>query len=150
MKVEHAVKRRRRPTRPDDRLRRLVEYMERPGATRKAAAAAFHTVERNIGAMLKDRRAQAWSGASSSLREAVRDFEAGRAENQAALWRAWAASGMGMLQRDPKLKFILKEISEEEIDRLGDLSLDDAYQFALGHKLQRRATQRYRRVKEKK
>jgi hypothetical protein len=129
-----------RPPRSDDQLRRLVEYLENRGATRKSAAIAFRTVERNIDAMLKDPRAQTWSRAPSSMRSFIREFEAYRAESHATLRKYREAERL--LWRDPKFKFIEKELNEEDLRRIGDLSLDDAYQFALGHAAHRRAAQR--------
>jgi len=138
------VKRRGRPARSDLKLRELVEFLEQPNVGTKDAAEAFHTVERNVRKMLKDPRAKAWQALPPDVRSFRRTIECAR-DNVVAI------AGSPIAYHHPKLELIHSELSDEEIEPLLDLPVDDVYDIALGRReRRRRESRRAARVKEQK
>lgn len=137
--------RRGRPPRAIAQVRAVVEFMETPSATKAAAAKKFHTVERNIEDMLKDPRARSWAATWPAIRQFILDSARCQADGVrkfSVLTRRW---------RHPKLEFIEKELTPEELERRGDEPVDDVYELALGRReLKRRESQRARKVNENK
>lgn len=141
------MKRRGRPPRAIAQIRAVVEFMETPQASKSAAAKRFHTIERNIDDILKDHRARAWAATLPTIRLLILDLERCQAEGV----KRFSETGIFTRWRHPKLDFIEKTLSPEELDRRGNESVTDVYELALGrHELRRRETRRARKVNENK
>ena len=129
------MKRRGRPPRAIAQVRAVVEFMETPSATKAAAAKKFHTIKRNIEEILTDPRAKSWAGTRPTIRALILDRERCQADGKRklAVLTRW---------RNPKLEFIEKVLTPEELERRGREPLDDVYELALGRRESQRRAKR--------